>query len=78
MQRTLGDGLLRMKGAVRMDDGEARALHGVLRLFTAPQPMPSLPAQFDDGVVILITQDVDPAVLDEARRRLTETNPQGA
>jgi len=70
-QRVLGDGLLRMKGAVRMDDGEARALHGVLRMFSAPQPVPSLPAEFGAGVVVLITQDVTPATLDEARRRLT-------
>jgi len=71
-QRTLGDRLLRMKGAVRMDDGQARALHGVLRLFAAPQSMRALPPQFGDGVVVLITQDVEPALLDEARRRLTE------
>lgn len=70
-QHTLGEGLLRMKGAVRMDDGEARALHGVLRLFSAPQPLPSLPDEFAAGVVVLITQDVPPATLDEARRRLT-------
>ena len=70
-QRILGERLLRMKGAVRMDDGEVRALHGVLRLFSAPQIIPALPAGFGEGVVILITQDVAPALLDEARRRMT-------
>src|SRR5262249_28590465 len=71
-QRTLGDGLLRMKGAVRMADGEARALHAVLRLFSAPQPMSSLPSAFGDGVVVVITQNVAPELLDEARRRLVD------
>lgn len=71
-QRTLGERLLRMKGAVRMADGEIRALHGVLRLFSAPQTIASLPAEIDNGVVILITQDVAPDMLDEARRRLAQ------
>ena len=70
VQRTLGDGLLRMKGAVRMADGEVCALHAVMRLFSAPSPLPSLPDEFGAGVVILITQDVAPSTLDEARRRL--------
>ena len=69
-QRTLGERLLRMKGAVRMADGEARALHGVLRLFSAPQALASLPTGFGNGVVILITQDVEARLLEEARRRL--------
>src|SRR4029453_3031045 len=72
MQRTLGSKLLRMKGIVRMADGEIRALHAVMQLFSAPQPMASLPAEFGDGVVVLITQDVAPELLDEAGRRLTE------
>jgi G3E family GTPase len=70
-QRTLGDGLLRMKGAVRMTDGEVRALHGVLRAFNAPRPLPSLPDEFGAGVIILITQNVTRDLLDEARARLT-------
>ena len=69
-QRTLGDGLVRMKGAVRMADGEIRALHAVMRLFSAPTPLASLPDEFGAGVVILVTQDVAPSTLDEARRRL--------
>ena len=70
-QRTLGGGLVRMKGAVRMADGEIRALHAVLRLFSAPSPLAMLPDEFGAGVVILVTQDVAPSTLDEARRRLT-------
>lgn len=70
--RALGDGLLRMKGAVCMADGETRALHGVLRLFSPPQVMASLPGEMGNGVVILITQDVPASILDEARRRLSE------
>jgi G3E family GTPase len=31
--------LLRMKGIVRMADGEIRALHAVMQLFSAPQPV---------------------------------------
>ena len=69
-QRTLGARLLRMKGAVRMEDGEARALHGVLRLFSAPQGIPTLPASLGCGAVVLVTQDVHAEELDEARRRL--------
>jgi len=69
-QRTLGDGLVRMKGAVRMADGEIRALHAVMRLFSAPSPLSSLPDEFGAGVIILVTQDVAPSTLDEARRRL--------
>lgn len=72
-QRALGDKLLRMKGAVRMADGEVRALHAVLRLFSAPRTLPSLPVSFGDGVVILITQDAAPNLLAEARRRFFET-----
>jgi hypothetical protein len=60
-----------MKGVVRVADGEARALHAVMQLFSAPQPVASLPADFGDGVVVLITQDVPRATLDEAQRRLT-------
>jgi G3E family GTPase len=71
-QRTLGERLLRMKGAVRMADGEVRALHAVLRLFSAPQPIVALPPELGDGVVVLITQDVTPDILDEARRRLAQ------
>jgi G3E family GTPase len=70
LQRTAGDGLLRMKGAVRMAGGDAVALHAVMRLFAAPCALPSLPAELGDGVVVLVTQDLPRSVLDEARRRL--------
>ena len=69
-QRTLGERLLRMKGAVRMEDGEARALHGVLRLFSAPQALSTLPASLGCGAVVLVTQDARADELAEARRRL--------
>lgn len=69
-QGTLGERLLRMKGIVRMDDGEARALHGVLRLFGAPQPLPALPPAFGHGAIVLITCDATSTELAEARRRL--------
>ena len=69
-QRTLGGRLLRMKGAVRMTDGGVVALHAVMRLFSAPCPLRTLPTELGDGVVVLITQDLPQSVLDEARRRL--------
>ncbi|MEP7328676.1 MAG: GTP-binding protein [Betaproteobacteria bacterium] len=69
-QRTLGERLLRMKGAVRMDDGQAHALHAVMRLFSPPVPLPSLPDAMGEGVIVLVLQDVSPALQDEARRRL--------
>jgi G3E family GTPase len=71
-QRALGEHLLRMKGAVRMADGETRALHAVLRMFSAPQALPALPRELGDGVVILITQGAAADLLDEARRRLAQ------
>lgn len=74
-QRTLGERLLRMKGIVRMDDGEARALHGVLRLFSAPQGLPALPATLGHGVIVLITHNASAGELAEARRRLTTKGP---
>ena len=70
MQRTLGDDLLRMKGAARMADGGVRALHAVMRLFSAPSELQGLPDELGNGVIVLITQNVAPSVLDEARRRL--------
>jgi G3E family GTPase len=72
MQRAFGDRLLRMKGAVRMADGEARALHAVMRLWSPPSPLSALPAELGDGVVVLIAQDAPDALLDEARRRLVD------
>ena len=76
MQRTLGSSLLRMKGVVRMQDGEIRALHAVMQLFSAPRPVSSMPAEFGEGVVVLITQDVPASTLEEARRRLTQFTEQ--
>ena len=71
MRQTLGSRLLRMKGVVRIADGEVRALHAVMQVFSAPQPMTSMPPELGDGVVVVIAQHVAPAVLDEALRRLT-------
>lgn len=70
MQRSFGERLLRMKGAVRMDDGSAQALHAVLRLFNAPAPLPALPDALGHGVVVIIAQHVEPALLAEAMQRL--------
>jgi len=69
-QKALGERLLRMKGIVRMEDGDVRALHGVLRLFSAPQPLPALPAAFGHGAIVLITQDATAGELAQARARL--------
>ncbi len=71
MQRAFGGGLLRMKGAVRMADGDVRALHAVMQLFSAPRELPGLPPELGNGVIVLITQEVAPSLLDEARRRLS-------
>ena len=70
MQRDFGDHLLRMKGAVRMDDGEACALHAVMRLFSAPVRLASLPVELGAGVVVLIAQNAPAELMEEARRRL--------
>jgi hypothetical protein len=58
-----------------MADGESRALHAVLRLFSPPQPLPALPDEMGHGVVVLITQNVAAATLGEARRLLTDKPP---
>ena len=60
MRDTLGARLLRMKGVVRMADGEVRALHAVMQLFSAPHPMTTMPVDFGHGIVVLIAQDVPP------------------
>ena len=70
LQRSLGERLLRMKGAVRMDDGSVQALHAVMRSFSAPVALPALPEALGDGVVVLITHGCDAALIDEARERL--------
>ena len=75
LQRSLGERLLRMKGAVRMADGSVQALHAVLRLFSAPVPLPALPPALGEGVVVLITQGVAPDVLAQASERLTGSTP---
>lgn len=72
MQRAFGDRLLRMKGAVRMADGETRALHAVMHLFSAPAPLGPLPEELGDGVVVLIAQDAPAELMAEARRRLAD------
>ena len=73
MRNALGRNLLRMKGVVRMTDGDILALHAVMQLFSAPQPVASIPAEFGDGVVVLIAQGVAPELLDEAQQRLRES-----
>lgn len=72
MQHNLGSRLLRMKGVARMADGGVLALHAVMQLFAAPVPLASIPTQLGFGVVVVIAQDVPAAVLDEARRRLSQ------
>jgi G3E family GTPase len=68
LQKRAGDALLRVKGVVRMDDGKVYALHAAMRLFGAPAPLAAMPAGFGDGVVIVITQNASPAMLDVIRR----------
>ena len=70
LQHDFGEGLLRMKGAVRMTDGRVRALHAVMRLFSAPYELSGLPSELGNGVIVLITQDVAASALDEAGQRL--------
>jgi G3E family GTPase len=70
MRQSLGARLLRMKGVVRMEDGEVRALHAVMQVFSAPQPMTTMPVGLGHGVVVVIVQHVAPDVLDEAQHRL--------
>lgn len=72
MQRAFGERLLRMKGAVRMEDGTAQALHAVMRLFNAPVPLAALPRDLGAGVVVVIAQHASPALMEEARRRLVD------
>jgi G3E family GTPase len=68
MQKRVGDALLRVKGVVRMDDGHAYVVHAAMRLFSAPAPLAAMPAEFGDGIVVVITQDASPALLGEIRR----------
>lgn len=70
MQEALGERLLRMKGAVLMEDGTAHALHAVMRLFNAPVPLARWPGELGHGVIVVIAQHAPPALLDEVRRRL--------
>jgi len=70
MQKRVGDALLRVKGVVRMEDGNAYALHAAMRLFSAPLRLASMPEGFGDGVVIVITQHADSELLAEVRRPL--------
>ena len=70
MQRAFGERLLRMKGAVLMEDGTAQALHAVMHLFNAPVPMPALPRELGHGVIVVIAQHVSPALIEEARQRI--------
>lgn len=70
MQRAFGERLLRMKGAVLMEDGTVQALHAVMHLFNAPVPMPALPRELGHGVIVVIAQHAAPELIEEARRRL--------
>lgn len=70
MQQAFGERLLRMKGAVAMDDGSVQALHAVMRLFNAPVPLSALPRELGHGVVVIIAQHAPAALMEEARRRL--------
>lgn len=70
MQQAFGERLLRMKGAVAMEDGTAQALHAVMRLFNAPVALPALPKGLGHGVIVVIAQHAPPALMEEARRRL--------
>lgn len=72
LQRAFGERLLRMKGLVQMDDGAAYALHGVMRLFSAPRPLKLLPAGMGAGVIVVIAQHASPALLADARRRIAQ------
>ena len=60
LQRAFGEKLLRMKGLVQMDDNVAYALHGVMRLFSAPRPLRALPTGMGAGVIVVIAQDAAP------------------
>jgi len=75
MQQAFGERLLRMKGAVSMEDGTAQALHAVMRLFNAPTPLPALPRELGHGVIVVIAQHAPPALMEEARRRLDLPHP---
>lgn len=73
MQRAFGERLLRMKGAVLMEDGTVQALHAVMRLFNAPVPLASLPRDLGAGVIVVIAQHAPPALMEEARRRIVDS-----
>ena len=67
MQKRLGDALLRVKGVVRMDDGNVYALHAAMRLFSAPLPIGEMPEGLGDGVVIVITANASERALEAVR-----------
>lgn len=75
MQQAFGERLLRMKGAVSMDDGSTQALHAVMHLFNAPIPLPALPRELGHGVIVVIAQHAAPALLEEARQRIDLAQP---
>lgn len=75
MQQSFGERLLRMKGAVSMEDGTAQALHAVMHLFNAPVPLPALPRELGHGVIVVIAQHASPALMEEARRRIDLAQP---
>jgi len=70
MQRAFGEGAAAHEGCRAHDRPRHLALHAVMRLFSAPCALTALPAELGHGGVVLITQDLPPSVLDEARRRL--------
>ena len=67
-----------MKGIVRMADGDVRAPARGDAAFQRTGALPSMPADFGDGVVILVTQDATQDELDQARRRLAHLPEESA
>lgn len=59
LQRSLGERLLRAKGIVTFEDGQAYAVHGVRHLFAPPQPMSGVVPQAQSGTIVLITSNAE-------------------
>lgn len=71
LQAQLGDRLLRVKGLLRIGDG-LYAVHGVRRLFDAPQPVSWSPPSELVGAVVMIARNADRKELASAALRLSE------
>jgi len=59
LQRTLGERLLRAKGILAFEDGQACAIHGVRHLFAPPQPLDGPIPEAQRGAIVLITTHTD-------------------